>query len=79
MKHAPMFFTVLLMAFLAACSNPHRDAARAQEKAHKAEEKVAEERLQLVEKYQKCVRKASGDDEKIEACDSYLKAAEALK
>jgi len=32
-----------------------------------------------VDKYQVCVEEAAGDNLKIEACDSYLKAAEALK
>ena len=70
---------LVLMGALAACSNPHKDAARAQKKSHEAQEKVAEERLALVEEYKKCVRKAGSDEEKVEACDSYLKAAESLK
>jgi hypothetical protein len=32
-----------------------------------------------VEKYQACVDEAAGDQLKVDACDSYLKAAEALK
>ncbi len=50
----------------------------AQKSSHEALEEVAKERLALVEKYQRCVQK-SGNVEQIEACDSYLKAAEALK
>ena len=78
MKHTPMFLSLLLMVFLAACSNPHKEAAKAQKSSHEALEEVAKERLALVEKYQRCVQK-SGNVEQIEACDSYLKAAEALK
>ena len=77
------FFAVTAIAFsvlfLAACSNPHKDAARAQESVHKANEKVVNQRLALIEKHQKCVSDAAGDTGKAEACDSYLKAAEALK
>jgi hypothetical protein len=40
---------------------------------------VARQRLALVEKYQACVDDAAGDALKTEACDSYLRSAEALK
>jgi hypothetical protein len=39
----------------------------------------SKERLELVDKYKTCVKDASDDAQKIEACDSHLKAAEALK
>jgi hypothetical protein len=52
---------------------------RAQKGSYKAQENVANERLELVGKYQQCVDKAGEDQQKVEACDSYLKAAEALK
>ena len=48
-------------------------------RANKAQTKVHNERLKLVEDYKKCVKKAGDDNAKIEACDQYLKAAEALK
>lgn len=35
--------------------------------------------LDLIEKYLTCVEDAAGDNEKTNACESYLKAAEALK
>ena len=79
MRYTTIITCALLVGFLTACSNPHKDAARAQEKSHEAQEGVAKERLELVDKYQACVSDASGDNEKIEACDSYLRAAEALK
>jgi hypothetical protein len=53
--------------------------ASSQDKAYKAQEKVHKERLQLVEKYQQCMKEAGDDKVKIETCDQYLKAAEALK
>jgi hypothetical protein len=40
---------------------------------------LVEQRLKFVEQYQKCVKDAVGDEQKIEACDSYLRSAEALK
>jgi len=55
-----------------ACSTP-------QDKAYKAQERVHKERLKLVDEYKKCLKKAGSDKEKVEACDQYLKAAEALK
>jgi hypothetical protein len=54
-------------------------ADRAQEPAYEAQERVAQQRLNLVDKYQKCVRDAGSDQSKAVACESYLKAAEALK
>ena len=79
MRYVTVVACAMLMGFAGACSSPNKDAARAQERSHKAQEEVAKERLRLVDKYQSCVKKASGDVEKIEACDSYLRAAEALK
>jgi hypothetical protein len=67
------------LASLAACSSPQDRAAEAQEGAYKAQEQVAKQRLELTEKYQKCVKDAGGDQQKAASCDSYLKAAEALK
>ena len=64
---------------LAACGHQERKAAKAQEGSSKAQEQVAKERLELTDKYQKCVKDAGGDQQKAAACDSYLKAAEALK
>ena len=69
----------IFIALLAACSTPQDRAAEAQEGAYDAQEKVAKQRLELVDKYQKCVKDAGGDQQKTASCDSYLKAAEALK
>ena len=79
MRHIRLLTAAAVMGLLAACSSPQKDAARAQEGAFEAQERVAKERLELVEKYQTCVDEAAGDQLKIDACDSYLKAAEALK
>jgi len=64
---------------LAACTSPQERAADAQADAFAAQEDIAKRRLELVDKYQKCVNDAGGDQQKAAACDSYLKASEALK
>lgn len=53
--------------------------ASSQDKAYEAQEGVHNERLKLIEDYQKCMKEAGEDSVKIEMCDQYLKAAEALK
>jgi uncharacterized lipoprotein YajG len=63
---------ITAIAMLAGCSSP-------QDKAAAAQEKIAKQRLDLVAKYQTCVTNAAGDQQKAAACDSYLKAADALR
>jgi hypothetical protein len=53
--------------------------ASSQTKAYRAQEKVHSQRLQLIENYKKCLEKAGEDQVKVEKCDRYLKASEALK
>ncbi|MDJ0609224.1 MAG: hypothetical protein QNJ67_09630 [Kiloniellales bacterium] len=79
MKHVKILAGLAVLGMLAGCSSPQDRAAKAQERSYEAIEKAAQERLELVDKYQDCVKEAAGDNEKIEACDSYLKAAEALR
>ena len=80
MRYVSVLACVVFLGLAGACSSsPHDDAARAQERSYEAQEEVAKQRLKLVEQYKSCVEKASGNAEKIEACDSYLRAAEALK
>ena len=67
------------LALLAACSSPQDKAADAQKGSYEAQERVAKQRLDLVNQYQKCVKDAGDNQQKAAACDSYLKAAEALK
>ena len=73
MRCAKIIACAMLIGFLAACSNPHRDAAKAREQTHKVQEEVAGERLELVDRYQTCMKKTSANNEKIEASDSYFK------
>ena len=57
---------------LTGCSSP-------QDRAYEAQEHVHEERLKLVDEYRECLEDAGDDKMKVETCDQYLKAAEALK
>jgi hypothetical protein len=68
-----------LTGLLVACSTPQDRAAEAQEAAYNAQQEVAKQRLELVGKYETCMKNAAGDPQKSATCDSYLKAAEALK
>jgi hypothetical protein len=72
MKSVYIILLALIVGMTLACSSP-------QDKAYKAQEKVHKERLELVEKYQKCMKDAGEDEQKKAACDQYLKAADALK
>ena len=75
----PIAAILLVFGFAVGCSTPEERAARAQERSYKAHGAVAEKRLQLVDQYQNCVKNAAGNKQMIEACDSYLRSAEALK
>ena len=72
MKSFYIFLLALVFGLTLGCASP-------QDKAYQAQEKVHKERLKLIEKYQKCMKDAGEDKAKAEACDQYLKAAEALK
>ncbi len=67
-----IFLVAFMIVITLACSSPEK-------RAHKAQESVHKERLSLVEEYKKCLKKAGDDKDKMEACDQYLKAAEALR
>ena len=72
MKTFYVFLLILIVGIAASCSSP-------QDKAYKAQERLHRERLKLVDEYKKCLKKAGDDKVKMEACDQYLRAAEALK
>ena len=72
MKSFYIFLFALIVGLTLGC-------ASSQDKAYKAQEKVYNERLELVEKYQQCLKEAGDDKVKAEVCEQYLKAAEALK
>ena len=72
MRLMSIFLVGFMILITLACSTP-------EERVHKAKESVHKERLNLVEEYKKCLEEAGDDKEKTEACDRYLKAAEALR
>ena len=79
MKTVKALLIVCVVVMLVACGSSSRRADRATADSAKKQSKIAEERLKLVEDYKKCVDKAGDDKDKVEACDTYLKAAESLK
>jgi len=79
MKIIKKIGVVAAIGLLTACATPQEKAANAQAGAYEAQEKIAKERLKLVDKYQACVNSAGADQQKAAACDSYLKSADALK
>lgn len=79
MRPTKVFAFLVSLAVLAGCSSPQDGVAKAQEQSYEAQEAVARPHLELVDKYQACVDESAGDTQRMEACDSYLRAAEALK
>ena len=81
MHRSGILACAIAIVALSACSSPTPEerAARAKERSFSAQESIARERLKLVDQYRDCVIAAEEDIAKIEACDTYLRAAEALK
>ena len=79
MKARGFWLLLVVAAVLAGCSSPERSAARAQRRVYQAQEDVTRQRLALVDQYRDCVTKAGSDKPKVEACDLFLRQAEALK
>ena len=79
MKLVKVLVIVCVVLIVVACGRTERKANRATAKSANSQTKIAEERLKLVDDYKKCVEKAGEDKNKVEACDSYLKAAESLQ
>ena len=72
MKLVKIFLVILVVGFIIACQS-------SQDKAYKSETEVNEKRLELIEKYNDCMKKADKDKEMEAECEQHLKAAEALK
>ena len=72
MRVAQCVCVIAIVALVAGCGSSQR-------KVNKSEIAVNEERLSLIEDYNKCIKKAGKDEAKADACDNYRKAAEALK
>lgn len=79
MKLFKVLLIISVTVLIGACQSGERRAYRSQAKSADYQSKIAQERLKLVEDYKKCIEKAGEDKDKVEACDSYLKAAESLK
>jgi hypothetical protein len=79
MKLVKALIIVCVAVIVLACGGAERRAHKSKAKSADYQSKIAQERLKLVEDYKKCIKKAGEDKNKVEACDSYLKAAEALK
>jgi hypothetical protein len=72
MKIKQCVTVIAIIVMIAGCGN-------AQRRANKSVAKVNNERLSLIKDYEKCIKKAGDDEVKSEACDTYLKSAEALR
>jgi|GEM_PF-2051730 len=69
----------ILFSFFIASTLMTFSCASSQDKAYKAQEKVHNQRLELIEKYRDCLKKVEKENADKDICDQYLKAAEALK
>ena len=72
MKLVKIFLVVFAAGMILACSS-------AEKKAYKSQAAVNEQKVELSEKYQKCMKKAGKDEAKQAQCEQYLKASEPLK
>jgi hypothetical protein len=69
-KQCVCIFAITLL--IAGCGNSER-------RANKSTAAVNNERISIIKKYEKCIKNAGDDEVKSEACDTYLKSAEALR
>jgi hypothetical protein len=67
-----IFLLAFVVSLTLACSSP-------QDRAYEAEAKVKQEKLRLVQEYQKCLKEAGDNKAMKETCEDYLKRAETLK
>lgn len=72
MKLVKILLVIIVVGTILACQS-------AQDRAAKSQDAVNKERLELVDKYKECMKKAENDEEKKSECEQYLKAADALK
>jgi len=79
MKLSHWLLIVVAVVFIGACQSAERRESRAKANAADSEAKVHEERLKLIDEYKKCLEEAGDEGKKVEECDRYLRAAEALK
>ena len=72
MQKLIFIIVVFAMSGLAGCTT---DA----ERAVAADADFKEERLKILQNYQKCIDEAKQDEAKLKACEHYLKAIDAMK
>jgi len=72
-----LFVAVIAGSLLAACSSAERRAYRSQEDANKSQVELNERKLEIVDDYEKCVEKSSGEAE-LAKCEAKLKGAQGL-
>jgi len=63
---------IVALSGLAACQS-------GAERAAEADADFKEERLKILQKYQECVDQAGGNEQKLKACEHYLKAIDSMK
>lgn len=54
-------------------------ASDPKERAAEADADFKEERLKILQNYQKCVDQAKGDEKMLKSCEHYLKAIDSMK
>ncbi len=64
------FCAVVLVLLVAGCSS-------AEKRKHQAEAEYAKEKTKTLQEYKACVKKAKGDEKKLQNCEALLKALEA--
>jgi len=77
MVHKVIIGTCLALTVigLAGCSNPHKEAARAETEASNAEADISKQKAQILEDYRKCVNKNPSDPK---ACEGYKNAVDTM-
>jgi uncharacterized protein YcfL len=68
---------VLISILVAACSSAERRASRSQVSVNKSQTELNERKMKIVDEYEKCVEKSSGEEE-LARCEAKLKGAEGL-
>ena len=68
---------VIISTLLAACSSAERRASRSEAQVNKSQTELNERKMKIVDDYEKCVDKSSGEEE-LAKCEAKLKAAQGL-
>ena len=76
---ATLLVAAVVALSIVGCQSPQEKAANAQAAASRADLKIKEQRLKMIDDYKKCISAAGDDAMKADNCDRILKAIEALK